>query len=262
MYNAVTKYSVVERHKIYNLFGIRMFGRSKRENQPQRLCTPKQFREKVLPRGLVKPNPGLSQGVGIPQGTQLSPLLSNMYMADLDLAMYEWITGLGGRYWRYCDDVLAVIPCGYGDEALSRLDEELQHLSLNRSEPKTQILHSAELSQHRQLQYLGFMFNGTDVVIRPSSIHRYHRKLKKAIGAAEIRREPGAPLRQQALYNMYSELPTRGKKARARKARQKFSGNFISYMEKSAKLMGSSRIKRQRRRALRRFRASLRKHAG
>ena len=268
VYRAITQYSIVERHKAFNLFGIPISARSTRVIQLRKLCTPKEFREKVIPRGLIKPNPGLAEGIGIPQGTQLSPLLSNMYMASLDLAMNEWVTGIGGRYWRYCDDILIVTPRERGSEALNRLDEELQRLSLNRSEPKTQILDNGDLSQRQQLQYLGFMFNGTDAVIRPSSIHRYHRKLKKAIRATEMRRAresradaPPAPFRQQALYNMYSDLPTRGKKARARKSRQKFSGNFIGYMDKAGDLLASSRIKKQRRKVLRHLRASLKRHA-
>ena len=265
VYKAVTRYSVVERHKIYNLFGIPMF---RRGNQPLRLCTPQQFREKVLARDLIKPNPGLCQGIGIPQGSQLSPLLSNMYMADLDRAIHEWINSVGGAYWRYCDDILAVFP-GKASvcELETRLDAELERLSLDRSIPKTHIFNQSELLSGRQLQYLGFMFNGCDVVIRPSSIHRYHRKLKKAVQAAVIRRYHDSerlghatPLRKKALYNMYSDLPVRGKKIKARKKRQKFSGNFIDYMAKSANVMGSQSIERQRKRTLRRFRSSLSKH--
>ena len=40
VYKAVTRYSVVERHKIYNLFGLRLSGRVRRVGQPRRLCTP------------------------------------------------------------------------------------------------------------------------------------------------------------------------------------------------------------------------------
>ena len=267
VYKAITRYSVVERHKIYNLFGIRMFRRSNRGDEPLRLCTPKQLREKVLARNLVRPNPGLPQGIGIPQGSQLSPLLSNMYMADLDLAMYELANSVGGAYWRYCDDILMAVPDGHRScDPMGKLDLELNHLLLKRSIPKTQIINHAELFAKRQLQYLGFMFNGVDAVIRPSSIHRYHRKSKKALQAAVIRRDHesersghAAPLRKKALYNMYSDLPVRGKKIKARKKRQKFSGNFIHYMAKSANVMDSQRVERQRKRMLRRFSASLKK---
>ena len=265
VYKAITKYSLVERHKIYNLFGIPIFRRRSHGNQLKRLCTPQQFRENILPRNLIKPNPSLSQGVGIPQGSQLSPLLSNMYMADLDLAMHKWVSSIGGAYWRYCDDILMVTPSGSSAcDMMTKLDTELQRLSLKRSGSKTQTLDHAELLAGRQLQYLGFMFNGFDAVIRPSSIHRYHRRLKKAIQAAEIRRDLEskssgqiAPLRQQALYNMYSDGQIRGKKIKSLKKKQKFSGNFINYMAKSVGLMDSPRIKRQRKRVLRRFRSAL-----
>lgn len=267
VYKAITRYSVVERHKIYNLFGIRMFGRRNRSDQRFRLCTPQELRQKVLPKHLVKPNPGLSQGIGIPQGSQLSPLLSNMYMADLDLAMNESALASGGAYWRYCDDILMVMPNGCdGCDIMRKLDLALEQLSLKRSMPKTQMFDDTDLFAGCQLQYLGFMFNGVDAVIRPSSIHRYHRKLKKAVQAAVIRRDHDSerlghptPLRKKALYNMYSDLPVRGKKIKARKKHQKFSGNFIDYMAKSANVMGSQRIERQRKRTLRRFRTSLKK---
>ena len=265
VYKAITKYSIVERHKIYNLLGIPIFRRRSHGNQPKRLCTPQQFRENILPRNLIQPNTGLSQGIGIPQGSQLSPLLSNMYMADLDLAIHKWVSSIGGAYWRYCDDILIVIPNGPSAcDLMTKLDTELQRLSLKRSGSKTQTLDHAELLAGRQLQYLGFMFNGFDAVIRPSSIHRYHRRLKKAIQAAEIRRDleskssgQMAPLRQQALYNMYSDGQIRGTKIKSRKKKQKFSGNFINYMAKSVGLMDSPRIKRQRKRVLRRFRSAL-----
>ena len=267
VYKAVTQYSVVERHKVYNLFGIRLSGRLNKDDGPKRLCTPEQFRDKVIPRGLVKPGSDASPRVGIPQGTSLSPLLSNMYMADLDLAMYDWITSLGGAYWRYCDDILIVLPKGRRPPILRRLDSELKALRLKRSKPKTQNINGNHLSARKQLQYLGFMFNGSETVVRPSSIHRYHRKLKKGIRAAEIRQSREtfasglkAPFRQQALYNMYSDLPTRGKNIQKRKMRQKYNGNFTTYMKKSAKLMDSVRIIHQHQRLLKRFRTSIQKH--
>ena len=130
VYKAITRYSVVERHKAYNLFGFRLSTRTHNTSGRERLCTPKQFREKVLPRGLVKPGPGVSNGIGIPQGTSLSPLLSNMYMADMDLAIHRWVHYLGGRYWRYCDDILIVTPDGDSEKIKQELDSHLKLLAL------------------------------------------------------------------------------------------------------------------------------------
>ena len=260
VYKAITRYSTVKRHKVYNLFGIRLSGRLRSTDSPRRLCTPKQFREKVLGRGLVEPGPGK----GIPQGTSLSPLLSNMYLADLDLTMHSWITYLGGKYWRYCDDILIIIPGTENPDPLKLLDRQLKNLKLRRNQEKTSILLSTQLSRQKQLQYLGFVFNGTDTVIRPSSIHRYHRKLRKAVRTAKNRQhqesqksQTSAPLRKQALYNMYSDKAVRGKRIRDRIHKRKYKGNFTHYMDRAAKYMGSSRIERQRRNILKKFRSSV-----
>ena len=266
VYKAITRFSIVERHKAYNLFGIRLSGRLNRGSSPKRLCTAKQFREKVIPRGLVKPGPGVSQGIGIPQGTSLSPLLSNMYMANLDSAMNQWIISLDGKYWRCCDDILIVIPRGDPKIILDKLDSQLNKLALTRSIGKTQTMNSTELSSQKQLQYLGFIFNGRDIMVRSSSIHRYHRKSKKAVWAAEIRQnqairdgQPQAPFRKRALYNMFTELPLRGTRIKKHKQNQKFRGNFSHYMYRSAKAMGSPRIAQQRRKMLKRFRAQVKR---
>ena len=260
VYKAITRYSVVERHKAYNLFGIRLSGYLQRTRSPRKLCTPKQFRDKVVGRGLIRRGPKK----GIPQGTSLSPLLSNMYMADLDLALHNWTDSHGGRYWRYCDDILIVMPGKSRPGTLQALDYQLKLLDLTRNKEKTHTIDGMELSSHKQLQYLGFVFNGSDAVIRPSSIHRYRRKVKKSIWMAKRRRDreskdktQPAPLRKQALYNMYSDKPVRGKRIQARIQRNKFRGNFIKYMAQAANTMNSSRISRQRKKALEEFRNSI-----
>ena len=54
VYKAVTRYSVVPRHKAYNLFRIPLSSRLDKHGDPKRLCTSKQFREKLVPRGLIE----------------------------------------------------------------------------------------------------------------------------------------------------------------------------------------------------------------
>ena len=266
VYKAVTKYSVVQLYKVYNLFRIRISGRISGPNAPERICTPQEFREKVVPRGLVRPN---RQGIGIPQGTALSPLLSNMYMADLDLAMSTWLSSFGGKYWRYCDDILMVVPGNQGIPILDRIDQELSRLKLTRSREKTEEMNGKCLSPKRQLQYLGLVFDGKNVRIRSSSIQRSHRKLKNAIWAERIRRSREsevsgleAPFRRKALYNMYSDLPVHGKRIHERLKRRKYKGNFTHYMEKAAKTTGSQSISSQRRKLLKRVRSRISQETG
>ena len=258
VYKAITRFGVVDRYKAYNAFRIPLNTRSARK----RICTPNQFRAKVAGK-LIQSNPGLPDGIGIPQGSSLSPLLSNMYMAKLDLSFHKWVASIGGAYWRYCDDILVVAPCSTA-KIIERLDRELKSVKLQRNAAKTYSYPPSSISSKKPLQYLGFMFDGQSVTVRSSSMQRYHRKLRAAIQAAQYRRDREsiassrlAPLRERALYGMYSERPRPAKVVGAMKRRPS-RRNFISYLDKAATTMGSERIPHQRKRLLKRFRDRIR----
>ena len=261
VYKAVTSFSEVDRHKAYNKFRVPLNSRATQGRR--RICTPRQFRDKVAGK-LTRQNPGLAKGIGIPQGSPLSPLLSNMYMANFDLAMHRWAESVGGSYWRYCDDILIVAPCT-NTEIVRRLDRALSAVNLNRSDKKTHGYSPGSISSSQPLQYLGFMFDGNCITVRPSSIQRYHRKLKAAVRASQHRRRrqskassKPAPLRKRALYNMYSDRPRRGTKIVAAMKNRRYVGNFTHYMDRAAVKLNSSRIAKQRRRVLKRFRDRIR----
>ena len=261
VYKAITCYSEVERHKAFNAFRIPLNTQFKHDRK--RICTPSQFRAKVAGK-LTRKNPGLVNEIGVPQGSPLSPLLSNIYMANFDLYMHKWANSIGGSYWRYCDDILVVTPCSI-TEILKRVDQQLLLACLQRNEEKTHCYSPNSISSQRPLQYLGFMFDGYDITVRPSSIHRFHRKLKKAVRVAQHRRQREsvassmpAPLRKQALYNMYSERPRRGTKIVAAMKNRRHRGNFTHYLDRAADRMKSDRIAKQRKRVLKRFRDRIR----
>ena len=261
VYKAITRYSEVERHKAYNAFRIPINTQLKHDRE--RICTPGQFRAKIAGK-LTRRNPGLADGIGIPQGSSLSPLLSNMYMAKFDLSIRDWIKSTGGLYWRYCDDILVVAPVP-SNEIIEHLDKGLSSARLQRNEKKTHCYSPKSISSQRPLQYLGFMFDGYNITVRPSSLHRFHRKLKTAIRVARHRRKresdassAQAPLRKQALYNMYSDRPRRGAKIVATMKNRRYRGNFTHYLARAAQKMNSDRIAKQRKRVLKRFRDRIR----
>jgi RNA-directed DNA polymerase len=91
---------------------------------------------------------------GTPQGGNLSPLLSIIYLNHFDRRIGE----LGYLILRYADDIL--IFCKYeweAEDALNRAREILEgELKLKLSSEKTNIVHARK----KGVEYLGFHFNG------------------------------------------------------------------------------------------------------
>ena len=65
------------------------------------------FRDKVRKNALIISN---KANFGIPQGSPISALLSNIYMLNFDIEMKDYVATLGGEYFRYCDDMLFIVP--------------------------------------------------------------------------------------------------------------------------------------------------------
>jgi RNA-directed DNA polymerase len=91
---------------------------------------------------------------GTPQGGNLSPLLSNIYLNHFDRRMGEY----GYLLLRYADDI--VIFCKFesdAEDALKRAKEILEgELKLKLSPEKTKIIHARK----KGVEFLGFHFNG------------------------------------------------------------------------------------------------------
>jgi RNA-directed DNA polymerase len=89
---------------------------------------------------------------GTPQGAVISPLLANVYLHPVDLAMRQ----AGFRLVRYADDM--VVLCGTREEAeaaLSKLGELIQARGLQLHPDKTRIAH---LMERPGFQFLGYVF--------------------------------------------------------------------------------------------------------
>jgi hypothetical protein len=91
---------------------------------------------------------------GTPQGGNLSPLLSNIYLNHFDRRMGDY----GYLLLRYADDI--VIFCKFesdAQDALKRAKEILEgELKLKLSPEKTKIIHARK----KGVEFLGFHFNG------------------------------------------------------------------------------------------------------
>ena len=140
-------------------------------------------------------------------------------MLSVDGRMAPLVKEQGGLYFRYSDDILLVCPCDKRVELETQLREEMDSVGLalhdGRGKSTVAMFISEEggtLSCDRQLQYLGFTFDGKCVRVRSQTIVRYMRRMKKAVyrekHVAERRVATGTDpkVRRKLLYNRYTHL--------------------------------------------------------
>lgn len=130
----------------------------------------------VFEGGVLKPTDR-----GVPQGSPLSPLLSNIMLNDFD----HWISASGVGYARYADDcVVLVRESSTADLARGHIATQLQSLglSLNRSKTRSTPL--------EQLEFLGHAFvrRRTQVIVRVSegSLRRCQKQLEILASRSEF----------------------------------------------------------------------------
>ena len=95
-------------------------------------------------------------GRGIPQGSPISPLLSNLYMRRFVLAWKKLglERSLGSRIVTYADDLVILCKHGKAEEALQRMREIMGKLKLTVNEEKTRICKVPEGT----FDFLGYTF--------------------------------------------------------------------------------------------------------
>ncbi len=239
IYRSLTKSSVVNRDLLYTALKI---SRNNPKAAGLRLCNIKTFREKVRGLGLIETN---STGRGIPQGTSISALLSNIYMLDFDKKIKDIVTSISGEYYRYCDDMLFIIDSDKTRELISLVTQSISELKIEINDKKTEIrtFHTCRGVQKcdKPLQYLGFIFDGERKLLRSAALARFSGRMKAGVRLAKkthqkanlIEEKNGVaktPLFKKKIYERYSHLSKR---------------NFITYGHKAANIMGSNAIKRQ-----------------
>ncbi len=132
VFKNITKYRFVDQRSVYKRLGyIGLIQRGKHtiegfkvpyRNMPKQLCLPEDFRAKIC--GGDSTLPSLVQKNvlphGVPQGAPISDLIANFYLIDFDVKLDQYARARGGRYMRYSDDILLIVP---GDEEDARAAE-------------------------------------------------------------------------------------------------------------------------------------------
>lgn len=211
VYNAVTKYTFVERDLVFSrleLYKKETSGTRKDKRMSRidlirsqghlQICSPKEFRERIcggdpkLP-SLIQKN---TKSFGIPQGTPISDLIANFYLLYFDKYLSDYSLNAGGMYRRYSDDIVIVMPFVEGDDPLreknllqtkiaeygSRLEIQNKKVTVCQFEVTPSGLNFSHLfgdNVRNGLEYLGFEFNGRLVKIKNSTLSNAWRKLKR-----------------------------------------------------------------------------------
>jgi len=240
VFRAITKYSWVKMDDLASAMG---FGRNRMEKSREPFTRSRTFREKVAKAGLIRTNPNT---FGIPQGSPISALLSNIAMMEFDKQVNELARAWNGYYRRYSDDILFIVPKHSENEpsaAVFDLLTKATNGTLKLNDRKTVIssfkLDQGKLTAETPLGYLGFDFDGQRKLIRQKTILRYQRRMVRAVRsaarAARAAKKKGDDGRvwKKHLYERYSHLGRR---------------NFITYAYRCAEIMEAPEIRQQTRR--------------
>lgn len=241
VFRSITKYSYVDLTELHNALGYS----TKKRPKVNRLCSPEIFATKVRGQTLIKAN---SRNLGIPQGSPISAELSNSYMLSVDIELKSLLTELGGKFYRYCDDIIFVVDKEIDLDVLEAQVTNIltgAHLSLN---PAKTTKHKFTFnntnnicSVDNTLQYLGFVFNGKNIHIRDSSLSRSYGRMNRAFRMTkrsmqknnlELKKRNFHPrgIFKRKLFSRYSALGLR---------------NFVTYGLRASKLMKEERIRLQ-----------------
>lgn len=201
--------------------------------------------------------------IGIPQGTSISALFANGYMIEFDKKLSDYVNSVNGFYRRYSDDIILIVPYAEQENLCSIFEKEKRAVGLFISPKKTRrfrvqngkidevILKNGESEDSRKIiEYLGFSYNGNKILIKAASLNKFYRKLDDRLYLLrEIKNKTGKLLGIKKFYRAYTHL---GEAARVRYIQHKKSkienfkhSSFITYVNKSARIIGNLDIKHQ-----------------
>jgi len=297
VFKNVTSYRFVERIELYTRLGF--YGAKKTTKSgkpingylvpykavPTQLCSPQDFRQKVLGKNglypsLVQKNP---HGYGIPQGVPISDLLANLYLLDFDVEMNKLAVGLGGSYFRYSDDILLILPV-HAPEAVAIMESLPERIKkfgdqlLIKPEKSSLVQYkvqgdrqAAKLLAGKQgkngLEYLGFRYDGKNVYLRDSTVSNLYRKVAYAARSyadATVRRYPGKDYAELCrTFNFEQFIKKFGRVENFEPKSAKSQWTFWTYVSRSTAVFGpqgktiTSQVRRLRKIAKHRIKSEL-----
>lgn len=243
VFKNITKYSKWELSEILKLNGLS----EKKEdrillNKKETVLSKEQFYAHA-PQCIIHNK----NNYGIPQGSSISAVLSNIYMIDFDKCIRNFTNQKNGLYLRYSDDFIIVLPVNMDkfEQCLSEVNSIIRSTPrLILQQDKTQIYYYSNgrityksdqylqetKSCNNSLDYLGFTFDGSKITIRDKTISKYYyrlyRKIKTIVKSKGVTPK-GNRISYKKLYLKYSQ-----------KGENVGNGNFLTYVSRAEKIFG------------------------
>lgn len=246
VYKNITKYSIWEMQYILKINGITDNNKGiKQLNKLGRALPFDKFKE--YKKQYVNKN---KKNFGIPQGSAISAVLSNIYMLESDKKLHDYISKRDGLYMRYSDDFIIVLPKNneilfkqqftYINNIIKATPKlELQPDKTKVFEYNDKLLTSCNeivlynISNDKNLMnYLGFKFDGNVVTIRDKTISKYYYRMYRKIKT--IIKNDGYSKNKKKISskNIYEKFSIKGINSGR--------GNFFNYVKKSEKIFGEN----------------------
>ena len=207
---------------------------------------------------------------GIPQGSPLSGIFSNIYMTDFDYKMKKISEENNGIYKRYSDDFIIVIPQKSAEslkvikDKVNNVIDETPGVFMEKDKTKYYIYSNGcienltsklipEIEDYQKvINYLGFSFDGKNITIRAKTVGKYIYRMRRKIDTIEKHGGYTKKKNRISYDDVYEKYSIKGLKKKNRKRK----GNFISYVLRSKKIFededGISKIEENHMKMIRR----------
>ena len=167
---------------------------------------------------------------GVPQGSAISSVLSNIYMMAADKEINQIVTKFDGLYMRYSDDFIIVLPQHFKAkfEDAIKIIQSIPRLTLEEKKTQSFFYNGIDIINRKSnkkdhIQYLGFCFDGQSITIREKTIAKYYYRLYRKIKTIVNQKGISKTGKKIGFRNLYEKYSIKGKR------------NFLSYTRNAEK---------------------------